>query len=54
MRPVLREVRDLGRRIIVARIAEVSARRPGVKFEGRALATLAIRRLTGRDQRTGN
>ena len=54
MRPVLREVRDLGRRIIVARIAEVSTRRPGVKFEGRALATFAIRRFTGRDQRTGN
>ena len=58
MGPVLREVRDLGRRIVVARIAEVSPGGPGVKFEGGAIATLAIRRLTGRDQRgdwgTGN
>lgn len=51
MGPVLREVRDLGRGIIVARIAEVSPGGSGVKFEGRAIATFAIRRLTGRYQR---
>lgn len=50
MRAVLREVRDLGRRIIVARIAEVGPG-PGVKLQGRAIATLAIRGLASRDQR---
>ena len=50
VRPVLREVRDLGRGVIVARIAEVGPG-PGVKLEGRAVATLAIRGLASRDQR---
>ena len=50
MRSVLREVRDLGRGVIVARIAEVGPG-PGVKLEGGAVATLAIRGLAGRDQR---
>ena len=50
MRAVLREVRDFGRWIIVARIAEVGPG-PGVKLQGRAIATLAIRGLASRDQR---
>ena len=50
MRAVLGEVRDLGRGIVVARVAEVRGG-PGVQLEGRALATFAVRRLASRDQR---